>query len=148
MAGVTREQVFDALAARLAGVVSGTVSRRMALPSELANLGFTLPCALIWEQPEDTKVAGRGLPAKRTWAAWVVVYFKNPTRSTAGATIINPILDALEVALAPDDVVNNVLTLGGLVSHCWIEGTTTVATGDTDAQGFGGAVVPVKILVP
>ncbi len=42
----------------------------------------------------------------------------------------------------------NRLTLGGLVSWCRIEGRTVVETGDTDPEGLGGALIPLKILVP
>lgn len=147
----TREAVFTALAALLTAVPGiGTVSRRMTMPGlipadELAPGAATL---MIWEQHEDTKQRGRGTPSTRTWEAFLVVYFKNPDVTVPGATIINPILDGIEAALEPLPSPANTQTLGGLVSHCWIEGVTFVALGDVDTQGFGGCVVPVKILVP
>jgi hypothetical protein len=35
-------------------------------------------------------------------------------------------------------------TLGGLVSHCWIDGKIMKDSGDIDGDGI--AVIPVKIL--
>jgi hypothetical protein len=155
----TREQVFTALEALLTTVPGiNTVTRRMTMPSEFSTADDTrLPILMIWEQNEKTEQRGRGTPATRTWEAFLVVYFRNPdiggpnvdaSTLTPGATIINPILEGIEAALEPPPVSPNTQTLGGLVSHCWIEGITTVALGDVDTQGFGGCVVPVKILVP
>ena len=152
----TREQVFSALQTLLSDVPGiNFVSRRMMLPNDFTSSTGTvdtqLPCLLIWEQNEETRHTGPnqglGIPPKRTWEAWLVVYFKNTSATVPGATIINPILDAIETALAPN-VVTNTQTLGGLVSHTWIEGPTTVALGDVDTEGFGGAVVPVRMLIP
>jgi hypothetical protein len=49
------------------------------------------------------------------------------------------------VMLAPSPV-SGVQTLGGLVSHCWIEGEIEQFPGVLD--GIAKAIVPVKILVP
>jgi hypothetical protein len=148
----TREQVFTALQALLQDVPGiNFVSRRMMMPAAFmgtpASPSSQLPALLIWEQNEATKHKGLGIPATRTWAAWLVVYFQNVSTSVPGATIINPILDGIEAALAPN-IVTGTQTLGGLVSHAWIEGPSTVALGDIDTQGFGGAVVEVHMLIP
>jgi hypothetical protein len=37
-------------------------------------------------------------------------------------------------------------TLGGLVSHCWIEGRIEMDSGDNDGQAK--AIIPIRILVP
>ena len=148
----TREQVFSAIEALLTTVPGiNFVSRRMMLPAAFTTTAATvderLPALIVWEQNEETKHKGLGIPPTRTWSAWLVVYFKNMDVTVAGATIINPILDGIEAALAPN-VVTNKQTLGGLVSHAWIEGPAHIALGDIDQQGFGGCVVEVHILVP
>jgi hypothetical protein len=150
----SREEVFQALADKLSAVDGiNYTSRRMALPAAFNSIGTTgtvderLPCLLVWEQNEENKHKGLGIPPTRTWEAWIVVYFMNPTNDIAGATIINPILDAIEAALAPD-IVTSKQTLGGLVSHAWIEGPVTKSLGDVDTEGFGGAVIPVRMLIP
>lgn len=149
----TREDVFTALAALLTSVPGiNSVSRRMAMPSTFGGpagaVDDRLPTLMIWEQNEHTTQRGGGLPSLRTWEAFLVIYFKNADVTVPGATIINPILEGIEAALTPAPTAQNQLTLGGLVSHCYIEGVTHVALGDVDSEGFGGAVVPVKILVP
>jgi len=151
----TREQVFGALFTKLqtaAGIT--TFSRRMLDYSVIAPR--LMPILILWEMPETTDYKpGRGLPRDH-WEALAVIVFQNtskpqngdPTTAVPGATIINPLIDAVRAALAPDDDITNSLTLGGLVEWCRVEGRTVVETGDTDANGFGGAVLPIRMLVP
>jgi len=147
---VTREQVFQALfavvqAAPVATLIK-TFTRRFALPDQV--LPGAMPQLMVWEQPERSEFTGPAMPPKRAWTAMIVVYFQNTNPAVAGATIINPIIDAIETALRYDDPATNKLTLGRLVTYCRIEGQTIKETGDTDARGIGGAVIPIRILVP
>lgn len=57
---------------------------------------------------------------------------------------MNHILDALDLALAPDDL-NGKCTLGGLVSSCRADGEVPIAPGDLGGPGV--AVLPLNILV-
>ena len=150
----TREQVFSALFTQLQTAEGFTTfSRRMLDYSAIAPA--LLPILLLWEQPESTDWPHSGL-FRDHWEALAVIVFQNtskpsggdPTTATPGATIINPLVDAVRNALAPDDPISNYLTLGGLVHWCRVEGRTIIETGDTDAGGFGGAVIPIHILVP
>ena len=50
--------------------------------------------------------------------------------------------------LEADDPISNELTLDGLVQWVRIEGKLVVETGDTDADGRGGFILPLRILVP
>jgi hypothetical protein len=87
----------------------------------------------------------RQLPSKRTIAAEIWVYTdagKDPNANPEAA--LNDIVDAVEAALAPG--LNGAQTLGGLVSHCWIEGMVEQYPGVLD--GIAKAIIPVKILVP
>jgi hypothetical protein len=57
-------------------------------------------------------------------------------------------VEAVEAALAVDDFAHNTCTLGGLVHYARIEGIVVKETGDTDSNGLGGAVIPIKIMPP
>jgi hypothetical protein len=147
---VTREQVFQALfsalqAPAIADLVT-TFSRRFSPPDQIQPLAF--PQLMLWEQSEKTEYSGPQMPRKRAWSALIVVYFQNTSKTVPGATIINPIMDAIEATLRYDNPATNALTLGGLVTYCRIEGQTIKETGDTDANGIGGAVIPIRILIP
>jgi hypothetical protein len=64
-------------------------------------------------------------------------------QSIAAITVLNPLLDAVDAAPPPSKMTGR-QTLGGLVSHCYIDGETMKDPGDID--GYGIAVIPVKIL--
>lgn len=97
-----------------------------------------------------------GLPPKRTMNRTIVVYaLKDKANTPAGADntqagniILNPLLKAVEDAFAIDTPSTNRLTLGNLVSHCWIEGDVYTIPGDIDPSGLAMQTVPVKILIP
>jgi hypothetical protein len=146
----TREEVFQALFNVLttpslpAGFKLAT--RRYIRPSAVEAINT--PILMTWEQPEKTEGGERGL-RKRWWEVWLIIVYYNNDQNVAGATILNPLIDAVEAALAPDNPVHQTLTLGGLVQAVYIDGPTVKAISDVDIDhGQGGAVIPVRILVP
>ena len=147
----TRETVMTALFALVSGLVPPftTVNRRMTMPGQgPSSLDPILqPALMMWEQHEHDERSERGTPV-RLWYVWFVIAFRNDDRDTPGATILNPLIDAVRGALAPDSPGHNTLTLGGLVHAVYVDGPTVKHTGDTDAQGQGGAVIPVTVMVP
>ena len=167
-----REQVFTALFALVEPLQAPagtprplptatpfkTVSRRVTLPGQgPGNLDPVIqPALMMWEQPEHTEGAERGIRI-RHWPVWFVIAFRNDNREIAGATILNPLIDAVEAALSPDDPVHNTLRLlqpqpGGqsipLISAGAIEGPLIKHIGDTAADGQGGAVIMFDMIVP
>jgi hypothetical protein len=151
----TRMQVFSALFTTLQTAEGFTTfSERVLDYSVIAPK--LMPILMLWTQPESTDYRpGRGLP-RDIWEALAIIVFQNPskpqngdpTTAVPGATIVLPLVDAVRNALAPDDPTTNSLTFNGLVEWCRVEGRTVVETGDTDGNGFGGAVIPIRILVP
>lgn len=141
-----RETVMGALFALLSPTPGfASVSRRMTLPAQVAPADQ--PALMLWEQPETERIR-TAAPPRHLYEVWAVIVFTNPDPTIAGATIINPLLDALEAQLAVDDFGRNVCSLGGLVHYARVEGTIIKETGDTDPSGLGGAVVPIKIMPP
>jgi hypothetical protein len=168
----TREQVFTALFAKVQPLQAPagsarplpsatpfkTVSRRVTLPGQgPGNLDPVIqPALMMWEQPEHTEGAERGIRI-RHWPVWFVIAFRNDNREIAGATLLHPLIDAVEAALAPDDPVRNTVRLmqplaGGqsiaLIEAGGIEGPLIKHTGDTSADGQGGAVIMFDMVVP
>jgi hypothetical protein len=139
-----REEIIVALfELALTATTFNTSNRRLQLWSKVASF----PALFIQTvgnhyPPRDV----RGLPPKRTITAELWVYTdvgKDPNANPEQA--LNDIIDAIEAALAPN-VVSNVQTLGGLVSHAWIEGQIEQFPGVLD--GIAKAIIPVKILIP
>lgn len=137
---MTREPVYAALFALLSGAAPFvTASRRLR---HWSDVGPAEQPALFVVQKSETAERRAGLPAKWRASADVYVYAHAPDDETAPATVLNPLLDAIEAALAPQSAVQ---TLGGLAAHAWIAGKI-----ETDEGVLGGqavAIVPIEMLV-
>ncbi len=147
---VAREAVMAALLALLEGVAFGqavngatgfvSVSRRLKLWSDVAK--SQRPALFIAEHREQQAYQNEALPAKTTLCVDLFVYIDSSDRNTIPAIALNMILDAIEAALKPAGSARQ--TLGGLVSHCRIDGAVLKAPGDLDGDGL--LWVPLKIL--
>lgn len=74
------------------------------------------------------------------------VYIYVKTDGESPSSLLNPLLDAVEQALQPQHPdINQWQTLGGLATHCWIEGTIETDEGTLGDQAV--AIIPINILV-
>jgi hypothetical protein len=137
-----REPIYAALFALAAGAASFvTVSRRLR---HWSDVGAAEQPALFMIQKSETAEERRPLPVKWRASVDLYIYAQAPDELTPPATVLNPLLDAVETALMPDPV-SHVQSLGGLVSHCWIAGRIQTDEGVLGGQAV--AIVPVEILV-
>jgi hypothetical protein len=99
---------------------------------------------------------GRGRPTVRVLSKTVVIYAQlpgagtpaGPDSITPGGDVFFPLMEAVENVFQQVDS-EGALTLGGLVSHCWIDGEGIIVTGELDtAGGQGMATLPVQIMLP
>lgn len=139
----TREPIYAALFAKLQAIQGiTTISRRLR---HWTDVQAEEKPAIFQAQRRELQQPRKGLPAKVTLQCDVYLYVDSGNDMTATpATIINPLMDAIEMALAPDPV-SGVQTLGGTVSHCWIEGEIMSDEGYLGSQGV--LIIPVNILV-
>jgi hypothetical protein len=140
----SRETIVSALFdLALTAATFNTNGRRLQLWSKVASFpALFVQSTGTHYPPRDV----RGLPPKCTILAEIWVYTnvgQDPNANPEAA--LNDIIDAIEAALAPPPA-GGVQTLGGLVSHCWIEGEIEQFPGVLD--GIAKAIIPVKILVP
>jgi hypothetical protein len=145
-----RESIYQALLAKLKTAADfKTVGRKAVLPPELQP--EQMPALFLVQTRQAADPHPRGLPARWTLECDLLLYVHNlnATQEATGeeavvpATQLNYLLDALEAAVAPEPA-SGVQTLGGLVSHCWIEGEVQIEEGLLSPQAM--AVVPIKIL--
>jgi hypothetical protein len=137
-----REPIYAALFALAAGAASFvTVSRRLR---HWSDVGAAEQPALFMIQKSENAEERRPLPVKWRASVDLYLYAQAPDELTLPATVLNPLLDAVEAALAPDPV-GHVQTLGGLASHCWIAGRIQTDEGVLGGQAV--AIIPVEILV-
>lgn len=151
-----REEVFQALFARASTVDWGvdpaskkfkTLSRRVKLFSDVPS-GQQPAC--YQAEHNETSMQKTNLPYKRIWEAQWIIYHAVGDPKAVPTIENNLILGAVEAALAPlpsdPGFLDQRNTLGGLVHHCFIDGTIFKDPGDIDNQGM--IVVPIKLLVP
>lgn len=140
---MNREAIYQALFDKVVSAASfTTTSRRLEHWDEVSPGAQP---ALYQTQKGETQKPRKGFPALVTLHAELWVYANSGGDSDAvPAVLMNPLMDAIEAALAPDPV-TGFQTLGGTVSHCWIEGDVTTDEGLLGPQSV--CIVPVHILV-
>ncbi len=155
---LARETIYEALLSQLktAGTTFKTYSRRWRSAwDDPAGQISASPMLIQWEASETVIWSNnRGIGSVRTLSLTLEVYAKIPdgmtpgvpTTLVGGSATLNPLLDAIETALAPD-IETGLQTLGGLVTDCRIDGTITKVLGDEDPSGLCGALIPVSILM-
>lgn len=159
MRSPTREQVLAEFLARVQALDGfESVSRRSTLdPLDLSRIDTPQPAIVLLEHDEETTHRGRGLPPILVYELFIIVYAEiprdpqdpsSPDRTTPGATIINPLIEIVEAMFEPDSPLEGICSLGGLVSHAWIEGKTLRIVGDITPNGQCCAVIPVRLMFP
>ena len=148
---VTRQQIYQALAAKLA-TVSGitTVTRKPVSIDQIAQL--QTPCMWIEQVPQLYESPMPQAPTQVKLRVDVSIALSQPgiVEPTGAETYIpaddiNDLLDKLDAALQPDWSQANLLTLDGLVYWCRIVGQ--VITDDRTFNGKLLIIVPFEILV-
>ncbi len=103
--------------------------------------------ALLFTQGKELAVRRTGFPT--VWKLYPRLMLYVHTAQITDPTVIasqllNPLLDAIEAALEPLPSKQGRSTLGGLVSHCAIEGAIEIMEGNLGDVAV--AVIPLEIL--
>lgn len=138
---INREPIYAALAALLyTSAPYTTTSRRL---KHWNDVPAAAQPAMFIAQRNELPQTDRGNPTRWSLNVDVYIYFRTDGGAEPGP-ILNPLLDALEAALEPSPV-ENVQTLGGLVSWCRIEGAVETDEGTLGDQGV--AIVPITMFL-
>ena len=146
----TREQIVAALFAILSAApgdgVFKTMSRRNRDPEGL-DPSQTPAFFLIEHTDKWDRLGGYNLGGKREMKVFAIVYYDaGADQNIVPSSVLNPLLDAIEGAMVPDNQQTNTFTIGGLVQACLIDGESQRASGDVTGKGL--AVIPIRILFP
>lgn len=150
---MNREAIMVALEAKFASMIDTTtddipngkvrkVSRRLVSYTE----ALTKPALYISEATELYEYQSENLQKVTIQPILFLYVDAGLDPNVIPATTMNALLDAIDTALAPDDLTTEKCTLGGLVSHCYVSGEVPKIPGDLDGEGM--AVIPIRILVP
>jgi hypothetical protein len=137
-----RETIMQALFALVSGSAPFvTASRRLQLWNTLS--AAEKPAIFQYERDDNYTNGKNYLPIVEMNVDLYIYTAPGLDSGITPISIMNPLLDAVDAALAPSPVTRR-QTLGGLVSHVWIDGKIMKDPGDIDGDGV--AVIPVKIL--
>lgn len=132
-----------------AGVVS--LGRKHKAPPDLTTA--EQPALFVVQVMERHMPKPPGTPTKLALDGFLILYLQAPVvdeqigaETQLGATALNALFYAIDNAFQPDNVTTGKFTIGGLVTHCWIEGETKQDPGILGPQA--AAILPVHILVP
>lgn len=139
-----REAIYSAFFDKIKNVTKFQVaSRRLRHWSDVAPADQP---ALFVAQRAETVQPAPGMPPVWEFRADIYIYANTRgDQSRAPAEILNPILDAVIAALAPSPITAGKQTLGGIVEHCWIEGSVQTDEGVLGDQGV--IIIPVVLKV-
>ena len=141
---IARETIYAALFALVAGAADfATTARRLRHWSELTPA--EQPALLMLQKTEVATVATLGAPTVWTLAVELYVYAHSSDPYMTPATVLNPLVDAVEAALAPSPVTGlQDLGLPAMVQHARIAGKIETDEGVLRDQAV--AIIPVEIL--
>lgn len=142
------EEIYAALFAKFAGLTSlqtpfVTVTRRLKHFADL-DLPKVTPYMAMQEGHQQTDIVRRGVPSIWTLPVKFWLYFTQANEVDPVMPVVNTMMDSVRACLAPDDPSANELTLGGLVSHCRVHGTTEIYEGINDGT-LTVVILPVEI---
>ena len=141
---ITREPIYAALFGLLETAADfAIVGRRLRHWSDVAPA--EQPALFMAQKTELASVKTLGAPTVWTLAVELYVYVHSSDPYLAPATLLNPLLDAVEAALAPSAATGlQDLGLPAMVQHAYISGKIETDEGVLGDQAV--AIVPVEIL--
>lgn len=141
---INREPIYTALFRLLEAAADfATVDRRLRHWSDVAPA--EQPALFMAQKSELASINTLGAPAVWTLAVDLYLYVHSSDPYLAPATMLNPLLDAVEAALAPSAATGlQDLGLPAAVQHAFIRGKIETDEGVLGDQAV--AIVPVEIL--
>jgi len=147
-----RENIYSSVFAFFSNLTVGgspafkTATRKL---TDWENVEAENQPALLMLQKSEFVSKPRGLPAKWTFTIDLYVYVHTGAindETVIPTIMINPLIDAIEASIKIDDINNSACTLGGLVSHCYIDGSVEMFEGGLGDQAV--VIIPITIVVP
>jgi len=141
---INREPIYAALFGLIETAADFTVvDRRLRHWSDVAPA--EQPALFMAQKTELASVKTLGAPTVWTLSVDLYVYVHSSDPYLAPATVLNPLLDAVEAALAPSATTGlQDLGLPATVQHAYINGKIETDEGVLGDQAV--AIVPVEIL--
>jgi hypothetical protein len=148
MTTTPRDAAMSALSTLVASAYAWTTgpSRKLKLWSDVAPANR--PACFLFEGGLESYAWSEGAVPKRVIEAKIFAYLNARDHSTVGATLLDDVMDALDLAFAltGPDITLGRNTLAGAVYSCRIDGKVLKDPGDLDGDAL--LIVPVKLILP
>lgn len=151
---IDREPIWAGLFAHFQTALAGlfvSMGRRHIAPPDLVFAAQ--PAFFLVQVKERHEPKPKGVPTRLILDGFIILYVPAPVanenigeETVLAATQLNAMYKAIDQALLPDNPGTGAFTIGGLVSHCWIDGDTNQDPGILSEQA--AAIIPIHILVP
>jgi hypothetical protein len=141
---IAREPIYAALFDRVAGAAGFvTAERRLRHWSDVAPA--EQPALFMTQKSETAAVKALGAPPVWTLTVELYLYAHSSDPRLSPATVLNPLIDAVEAALAPAPTTGlEDLGLAAMVQHAMIAGKIETEEGVLGDQAI--AIIPIEIL--
>ena len=141
---IAREPIYAALFDLVAGAVGFvTAERRLRHWSDVAPA--EQPALFMTQKSETAAVKALGAPLVWTLTVELYLYAHSSDPQLPPATVLNPLIDAVEAALAPAAITGlQDLGLAAMVQHAMIAGKIETEEGVLGDQTI--AIIPIEIL--
>jgi len=141
---IAREAIYAALFARLAAAADFvTTARRLRHWNELTLA--EQPALFVQQKTEVAAVPTLGAPTVWTLGVDLYIYAHSSDPYAAPAMVLNPLIDAVESALAPLAATGvQDLGLPAMIQHAYIAGKIAIDEGILRDQAV--AIIPIEIL--
>jgi hypothetical protein len=141
---ISREPIYAALFALIGGAANFvTIDRRLRHWSDVAPA--EQPALYMAQKSEVASAKALGAPTVWTLSIDLYLYVHSSDPYLAPATVINPLIDAIEAALAPPPETGiQDIGMPAMVQHAYIAGKIATDEGVLGDQAI--AIIPVEIL--
>ena len=141
---IAREPIYAALFELVAGAAGFvTAERRLRHWSDVAPA--EQPALFMTQKSEAAAVKALGAPLVWTLNVELYLYAHSSDPQLSPATVLNPLIDAVEAALAPAPTTGlQNLGLAAMVQHAMIAGKIETEEGVLGDQAI--AIIPIEIL--
>jgi hypothetical protein len=141
---IAREPIYAALFELVAGAAGFvTAERRLRHWSDVAPA--EQPALFMTQKSETAAVKALGAPLVWTLNVELYLYAHSSDPRLSPATVLNPLIDAVEAALAPAATTGlQDLGLAAMVQHAMIAGKIETEEGVLGDQAI--AIIPIEIL--
>lgn len=141
----SRETIYAALFSRISALkTAGTIVTASRRWKGFADVAQEMMPAIYQIQIREAVTAQKSIPSLTKMSVELYIYCWQQDETAPYSSTLNPILDAIDATLKPDNPIQQECTLDGLVSKCRVSGDIEIFEGVNEGRQIV-AIVPIEI---